>query len=119
MFTKIRLFHRIRKFYKTFGYANFTAKLSDMTKDNLTDVLFDINEVLEWQYDEWLVDLYNDIQTYLEAKPSTLLNILVAISVLVMLWGAVSTLEVAMKNNEPNPQYSPANAWVWLLEVTE
>lgn len=119
MLTKIRLFHRIRKFYKTFGYTNFTAKLSDMTKDNLTDVLFDINEVLEWEDDEWLVDLYNDIQTYIEAKPSIILNILLIIGVLVVLWGAISAFEVVMKNTQSNPQYSDTNAWVWLLKVTE
>ena len=119
MLTKIRLFYRIREFYKTFGSANFTAKLSDMTKDNLNDVLFDINEVLEWEYDEWLVNLSEDIQTYIETKPSILFNTIATILTLVMLWGVLSTCEVIMKNNEPNPQYSSTNAWVWLLEVTE
>lgn len=48
MLTKIRLFHEIREFYKIF-FADekpFITKLSDITNDNLCDVLFDIHEVL-------------------------------------------------------------------------
>ena len=50
MLKKIQLFPKIRKFYKIFGSeigSNFIIKLSDITKDNLSDVLFDINEILK------------------------------------------------------------------------
>ncbi len=49
MLTKIKLFYQIRKFYNIFGDEvghNFITKLSDVTTDNLYDVLFDINEAL-------------------------------------------------------------------------
>jgi hypothetical protein len=47
---KLVLFFKIHKFYNTFGEvvgSNFITKLSDMTVDNLFDVMFDINEVVE------------------------------------------------------------------------
>ena len=71
MLKKIHLFHQIKKFYKIFGEyigSNFINKLSDITTDNLNDVLFDLNEVLE-TYDgdtdpmtAWLNKLYTNIE---------------------------------------------------------
>ena len=46
--TKILLYFKIRRFYNIFGEVvgdNFITKLSDMTAENVHDVLFDINEV--------------------------------------------------------------------------
>ena len=81
MLKKIHLFHQIRKFYKTFGEvvnSNFITKLSDITEDNLFDVLFDINEVLDansqcfyeeaYAMDAWLNKLQAKITAYRE-KP--------------------------------------------------
>ena len=68
MLTKLYLFYQIRKFYKIFGEvlnSHFINKLSDITHDNLYDVLFDINEVI---YDcccddnTWLEVLYAKIE---------------------------------------------------------
>lgn len=64
MLTKIHLFVQIRKFYKLFGEevgASFINKLSDMTTDNVYDVLFDINEIREVCEDDWLDQLQNQI----------------------------------------------------------
>ena len=62
MLTKIRLFIQIRKFYKLFGSEvgeSFITKLSDMTTDNVYDVLFDINEIREVSdNDPWLDQLH-------------------------------------------------------------
>ena len=47
---KLMLYIQIRKFYKTYGVllgSDFIHKLSDLTSDNLFDVMFDINEVIE------------------------------------------------------------------------
>ena len=52
------LYHQIRKFYKACELDNFITKLSDMTNDNLYDVLFDINEVLDAQADCFYADAY-------------------------------------------------------------
>lgn len=62
---KILLYIKIRKFYKDFRYyvgKPFITKLSDMTSNNLYDVLFDIDEVrngyeLEYDEDEMMVYL--------------------------------------------------------------
>ena len=48
MLNKIILFFQIKQFYSIFGDEvgnNFITKLSDMTVDNVHDVLFDINEI--------------------------------------------------------------------------
>lgn len=48
MLNKIILFFQIKKFYKIFGDEvgnNFITKLSDMTTDNVHDVLFDLDEI--------------------------------------------------------------------------
>ena len=58
---KILLYFKIRKFYNIFGKelgGDFITKLSDMTADNVYDVLFDINEV-RGGYDE------DEMMTYL------------------------------------------------------
>lgn len=76
MYTKIRLFFQIRKFYTMFGSIvgeNFITRLSDMTADNVHDVLFDIHEVLDdFYYDDtygtstWLINLERRILNYCE-----------------------------------------------------
>ena len=43
-------------------------------------------------------------------------RIIVGISIIVMLWFAVSTIEVGIKNKAPNPQYSSINMWNILVE---
>jgi hypothetical protein len=123
MLTKIKLFYQIKKFYNIFGEvlgSNFIHKLSDITTDNLNDVLFDIHEALE-MYDNakdpmviWLKKLYRSIRNYRETKPQILLNITSTISVLLMLWVFFSTIEVNAKNLTPNPQYSDANFFILL-----
>ena len=61
---KILLFFKIRGFYKLFAAEvgkNFITKLSDMTADNVHDVLFDISEVrdgYELEYDEYGMTAY-------------------------------------------------------------
>ena len=42
-------------------------------------------------------------------------KILIAISTLLILWCAVSTIEVVSKNTNPDPQYSSMNLWVLLF----
>ena len=120
MYNKIKLFIKIRYFYSIVGAelgANPCAKMSDMTNDNLYDVLYDINEAMEcWDgMDEWLQTLSHQIRTYRESKPQILSTILTTISVVFLLWCAISTVEIASKNLEPNPQYSSINIWVLLF----
>ena len=78
MLNKLCLLIRIKKFYKTFGSeigTDHITKWSDMTIDNVRDVLFDINEVrdgYELEYDEYemtayLNKLYNRVYNYCEA----------------------------------------------------
>ena len=79
MLTKIHLFYQIRKFYNIFGEylgSNFITKLSDMTADNVHDVLFDINEALSttetcfypdiYTLDAWLIKLRTKIINFCE-----------------------------------------------------
>ena len=81
MLTKIKLFHQIKKFYKIYGDlldSDFIHKLADITPNNLYDVQFDINEVLEanalcfykeaYELDAWLNKLNKDIQNFREGK---------------------------------------------------
>ena len=82
MLTKIILFYQIRKFYQIFGSVvgeNFITKLSDMTAENVHDVLFDINEVAD-DYDdemtEWLNKLQHQIYNYCEPSKIDLNTIL-------------------------------------------
>lgn len=72
MLTKIRLFMQIRKFYKLFGSevgTSFINKLSDVTTDNVYDVLFDINEIREVCEDVWLDQLQNQILHFCSKLP--------------------------------------------------
>ena len=75
MLNKLILVNRINKFYDIFGEVlNYYCKLTINTinYDTLTDVLFDINEVLEAQancfceevyaLDVWLNKLYTKIE---------------------------------------------------------
>lgn len=74
MFTKLKLYFNIKRFYTTFG--DEFGPNSAMTNDNLFDVMYDINEALEansgvWcdeaiETDKWLNKLYEDIDTYRE-----------------------------------------------------
>lgn len=89
MFKKIRTFFRIRKLYKMLDETNFITKLSDMTADNLNDVLFDINEALKansytfcseaYDLDIWLSNLYHDIEAIRHKKPTNLKPIILAV----------------------------------------
>lgn len=110
MLTKIKLYYKINKFYDIFGEyigSNFINKLSDITKDNLYDVLFDLNEVLT-VYEEdpnsmtvWLKTLYTQIINFCERKFSikkiltTTLMILLAIY---LGWTVLSVAEILTKN---------------------
>lgn len=84
---KLVLFYKIRKLYNIFGEvlnSNFINKLSDITYDNLGDVLFDINEVrggYELEYDEdemttYLNDLYTQIEKFRDKSPLALNSVL-------------------------------------------
>ena len=42
--------------------------------------------------------------------------IVASVGIIFALWLVTSTVEVAMKNYEPSPQYSPANFWSMLVE---
>lgn len=100
MLTKIRLFYQIRKFYKIFGSVvggNFINKLSDMTAENVHDVLFDINEVSDDYNDEmtaWLCKLQHQILDYCD-KPQRgyAVAILILLSVTALVGGCVFGIE--------------------------
>ena len=100
MLTKIRLFYQIRKFYQIFGSvigANFITKLSDMTTDNVHDVLFDIYEVID-DYDddmtEWLNKLQSQIIGYCdEPQQSYAVAILILLSVTALVGGIIFSIE--------------------------
>ena len=112
MLTKINLFFQIRKFYKTFGTevgANFITKLSDITSDNLYDVLFDINEVLEtnatcfcedaYETDIWLKNLEAKINNFRNPKPKSILKkVLLAIVCVYLAWCCLSVVDILTKN---------------------
>lgn len=70
MLKKLSLYHSIKKFYAVFGSelgSDFIHNLSDITDDNLHDVLFDLNEVIDEDYpDRWLIKLQTRIINYLE-----------------------------------------------------
>lgn len=129
MYNKIKLYFQIRRFYEIFGEvlgANPCAKWSDMTNDNVHDVLFDINEALSGyeSYENlpmytWLRKLSRQIRTYSEPKPQILSTIVATIGIMFTLWCVASTFEVASKNDKPNPQYSPMNIWVMLFAEDE
>lgn len=100
MLTKIRLFYQIRKFYQIFGSVvggNFINKLSDMTAENVHDVLFDINEVAD-DYDNdmtaWLCKLQHQILDYCD-KPQGGYAVAIAIlfSVAALVGGIIFSIE--------------------------
>jgi hypothetical protein len=68
--TKMQLYFKIKKFYKIFGEAigeNFITELSDMTSNNLFDVQFDIQEIIDGYGDEtdkWIRKLYAQIHKF-------------------------------------------------------
>ena len=124
MLNKIKLFYKIRKFYKIFGSeigANFITKLSEMTKENVNDVIFDINEALEGYDDhkdemaKWLRRLRRSIKNYREPRHITAGDIVGVISFALLLWGALSILEVGFTDPLTDTQYSSWNLWVILL----
>ena len=71
MLNKLLLFLRIKRFYNIFGSEIGTShitKFSEMTVDNVRDVIFDINEVLLDDPDDenttWLYTLKFKIINY-------------------------------------------------------
>jgi len=116
MLTKINLFFQIHKFYKLFGTevgANFITKLSDVTSDNLYDVLFDINEVLNanslyfnedvYEMDAWLMKLKAQINDFRKSTGKSnikkvVLRVLIAVACVFTAWFALSCAEVLTKN---------------------
>ena len=82
MFKKIALFFSIKRFYKIFGEyigSNFITKLSDMTYDNLNDVVYDLNEALDGYDDEmcrWLNKLLDEVAKHRDREPMTLNSVL-------------------------------------------
>lgn len=81
MLKKIKLFHQIKKFYKLFGEelgSDFIHHLADLTTDNLSDVLFDINEMLTantycwnaeaYTLDAWLNKLRIQVENFRKSK---------------------------------------------------
>ena len=114
MFKKIALFYQIKKFYKLFGDEvgdNFITKWSDMTTDNVHDVLFDINEV--YYEDAWLDKLKTQINNFCEAKQlrfhATDIAVLLAVLALVVTLIATAEMpqkrvvEVEVESNEVQP----------------
>ena len=77
---KLQLYFSIKKFYKIFGLDNFITKLSDMTYNNLNDVIYDINEILcGYDNDEmclWLDKLCDNVAWLRDKEPATLNSIL-------------------------------------------
>lgn len=124
MFAKIKLFCQIRQFYNIFGEyvgENFITKLSEMTKDNVNDVIFDINEALE-MYDDhrddmarWLRKLIRSIRSYHEPKPLKLSDIFCTICAVMMIWGVVSTIDVSLTDPLLGEKHSPWNLWAILF----
>lgn len=99
MFKKINLFYQIRKFYSIYGSEvgrNFIKHLSDMTADNVHDVLFDLNEVLDayeygcYEEDEmyiWLGKLRKQILTFRERNTVAITVLVIAIVALAIVGG--------------------------------
>lgn len=107
MFTKIRLYYNIRKFYNLFGSevgSSFITKLSDMTTDNVYDVLFDINEIREVSDDPWLDKLQNQLFHFCD-KPSTTNAHSYSLVVLVVL--ALVSIFVVGCSSETEPMPTP------------
>lgn len=108
--TKLHLKWQIKKFYKIFGEclgSNFINKLSDITTDNLNDVLFDLNEVLETYDDDtdpmttWLNNLYTMILNYCDRKldiKKIVITILKVLLVAYLGWVTFSLADILTKN---------------------
>ena len=103
MLTKINLFYQIRKFYKIFGEEvgdNFITKLSDITSNNLNDVLFDINEVY---YEDanpmtaWLDKLRAQIYNYIEKPEFPTADFVVLLAVIACGVAFIVTAEMSKK----------------------
>ena len=103
MFKKIILFYQVRKFYKIFGEEvgdNFITKLSDITNNNLNDVLFDINEVY---YEDanpmtaWLDRLRAKIYNYIEKPEFPTADFVVLLAVIAFGVAFIVTAEMSKK----------------------
>lgn len=108
MLTKIILFYQIRKFYNIFGEEvgeNFITKLSDVTNDNLNDVLFDINEV--YYEDAWLDKLRTKIYNYIERPKFPTADFVVILAVLTLVVGFIVTAEMPQKRVVETPKVEP------------
>lgn len=103
---KILIYFKIRRFYNTFGDIvgdNFITKLSDMTAENVHDVLFDINEVLDGYYafelDEeewrtWLKSLRNQIINFCDTSSQEYaVALLILLSVTALVVGCIISVE--------------------------
>ena len=110
MLKKIRLFHQIQKFYQIFGEEvgdNFITKLSDITSNNLNDVLFDINEVY---YEDanpmtaWLDKLRTKIYNYLEKPKFPTADFVVLLAVFALVVGFIVTAEMPQKKVVETPK---------------
>lgn len=110
MLTKIKLYYRIRHFYSIFGKylgSNFINNLSDITTDNLYDVLFDLNEILEGYegctdpMTTWLNNLYTMILNYCDRKLDIKKIIITILKVLLVAycgWIVLSVADILSKN---------------------
>ena len=75
MLKRIALFVQIKKFYKLFGAkvgSSFITKLTDMTADNVHDVIFDVDQIYD-EYDEyemtvWLYELRRKVINFCYKK---------------------------------------------------
>lgn len=86
MLKKIILVHKINKFYNTFWEVleyGYEFKVRNLNHNDLSDVLFDIHEILDcYDYDEtddmvvWLDKLYTDILDFRDKSPIDLNKIL-------------------------------------------
>ena len=83
---KILLYIKINKFYHIFWEVldyDHEFKIDNLGYNDLTDVLFDIHEILDgYDYDEtddmviWLDKLYNQVINFRDKEPLTLNSIL-------------------------------------------
>lgn len=120
MLKRFILCHKINEFYATCGSYLYNAPkhttLRDVNDDLfLTDVLYDISEMLPCAPNDkaaaWLTKLECDIRDYSECKSTVLSTIITIVLAVLLLWVAVSTIEVMVKNNDDHPDYSPINMW--------
>ena len=118
MLTKIHLFMQIRKFYKLFGSevgASFINKLSDVTTDNVYDVLFDINEIREVCEDPWIDQLQNQILHFCSRLPKIqkhdyTVAVFILLAVATFVGGFIFSIE-AHKDVEPTVEHTRYTAY--------